>query len=275
MRGGHHHVPDRDLTEDRRPRRVRHQLRFRLLEVQRTEMLTQHMVRITLGGEDLAGFESPGFDDHIKLFIPAPGEEAPPRPELSERGVSFPAGQAHPAVRDFTPRHHDPVAGTLQIDFALHETGPASEWARQARPGQKLGIGGPRGSFILPIDFDWHLLIGDETAAGDHPSAGRTPGRRTRHRAGRGRRQGRRADVRDKGRGDRPLGPSRSRPRWHGPAGRGAERRLLPGRRLLCLDRLRVVFGQAPASGTDRRTWRQSQVDPGLRLLAARRGRRS
>lgn len=65
MRGGHHHVPDRDLTEDRRPRRVRHQLRFRLLEVQRTEMLTQHMVRITLGGEDLAGFESPGFDDHI------------------------------------------------------------------------------------------------------------------------------------------------------------------------------------------------------------------
>jgi NADPH-dependent ferric siderophore reductase len=25
-------------------------------------------------------------------------------------------------------------------------------------------IGGPRGSFIVPTDFDWHLLIGDETA---------------------------------------------------------------------------------------------------------------
>src|SRR5690606_28975113 len=34
----------------------------------------------------------------------------------------------------------------------------------QASPGQKLMIGGPRGSFILPMDFDWHLLIGDETA---------------------------------------------------------------------------------------------------------------
>src|SRR5690606_6107546 len=25
-------------------------------------------------------------------------------------------------------------------------------------------IGGPRGSFILPATFDWHLLIGDATA---------------------------------------------------------------------------------------------------------------
>ncbi|MCF7728411.1 siderophore-interacting protein [Sulfitobacter sp. M22] len=164
MRGFHHHDSQKESTPERRPRRVRHELRFRLLEVRNAERLTPHMMRITLGGGDLEGFHSPGFDDHIKLFFPAPGEEAPPRPDLSERGVSFPAGQVHPAVRDFTPRHHDPVAGTLQIDFALHETGPASEWARQARPGQKLGIGGPRGSFILPMDFDWHLLIGDETA---------------------------------------------------------------------------------------------------------------
>ena len=41
---------------------------------------------------------------------------------------------------------------------------PATEWARQARPGQVLAIGGPRGSFIVPTDFDWHLLIGDATA---------------------------------------------------------------------------------------------------------------
>jgi len=46
----------------------------------------------------------------------------------------------------------------------LHDHGPAGAWAAQARPGQHLGVAGPRGSFVIPHDFDWHLLIGDETA---------------------------------------------------------------------------------------------------------------
>ncbi|MFG1293130.1 siderophore-interacting protein [Xanthobacter versatilis] len=150
--------------DERQPRRVRHELRFRLLQVRQVEKLTPHMTRITLGGDELEGFTSPGFDDHVKLFFPAPGEDAPSRPELGEKSVTFPDGRAHPIMRDFTPRHYDPVARTLQIDFALHDGGPASDWARQARPGQMLGVGGPRGSFILPTDFDWHLLIGDEAA---------------------------------------------------------------------------------------------------------------
>ena len=67
-------------------------------------------------------------------------------------------------MRDYTPRGFDPAALTLEIDFALHEAGPATTWAAEAQVGQKLGVGGPRGSFILPTDFDGHLLIGDDTA---------------------------------------------------------------------------------------------------------------
>ena len=67
-------------------------------------------------------------------------------------------------MRDYTPRRHDAEAGTLEIDFALHEAGPATQWAEQAKVGDLLGVGGPRGSFIVPTDFDWHLLIGDDTA---------------------------------------------------------------------------------------------------------------
>ena len=40
----------------------------------------------------------------------------------------------------------------------------------QAGPGKFLGVGGPRGSFIVPDDFDWYLLAGDETAL---PAIGR------------------------------------------------------------------------------------------------------
>ena len=58
----------------------------------------------------------------------------------------------------------------MVIDFALHDAGPATDWATQAKPGQQLGVGGPRGSFVVPDDFDWYLFIGDETAL---PAIGR------------------------------------------------------------------------------------------------------
>lgn len=73
-------------------------------------------------------------------------------------------------MRDFTPRRFDVEAGELDLEFALHEAGPATAWAAQARPGQYLGIGGPRGSMVLPSVCDWHLLVGDETAL---PAIGR------------------------------------------------------------------------------------------------------
>jgi NADPH-dependent ferric siderophore reductase len=82
----------------------------------------------------------------------------------------YPEGVPAPVMRDYTPRRYDAAANTLVIDFVLHGDGPAAGWASQARPGQFLGVGGPRGSFIVPDDFDWYLLAGDETAL---PAIGR------------------------------------------------------------------------------------------------------
>ncbi|WP_043112273.1 siderophore-interacting protein [Solimonas flava] len=148
--------------DGRRPQRVRHASRLRRLEVRAVERVTPHLLRVTVGGDELAGFSSPGFDDHVKLFFPAEdGSLNLPTP--GPDGPQFGAGP-RPAMRDYTPRHYDAAAQTLQIDFALHEAGPATRWAEQARVGQPLGVGGPRGSFLVPTDFDWHLLIGDDTA---------------------------------------------------------------------------------------------------------------
>lgn len=141
---------------DRTIRRVRHELTLRLLEVRQVARPTRGTVRVTLGGAALAGFASPGFDDHVKLFFPEPGQDRPALPE--------PGGGPRPVARDYTPRRHDPAAGILEIEFALHGAGPATRWAAQARPGQLLGVGGPRGSMIVPGSFDWYLLAGDETA---------------------------------------------------------------------------------------------------------------
>jgi NADPH-dependent ferric siderophore reductase len=127
-----------------RVQRVRHELKFRDLEVKRVEQLSPHMVAVTLGGESLADFTSPSFDDHVKVF--------------------FDTGSDEPARRDYTPRRFDNEARELVLEFVLHGEGPASAWAESAAAGQPLRVAGPRGSFIIPTDYDWHLLVGDETA---------------------------------------------------------------------------------------------------------------
>lgn len=132
--------------------RIRHETRRRTLTVAAIEPLGHAMRRMTFTCEDFADFASASPDDHIKLFFPAPG---------SDGGT---------VMRDFTPRRFDTAGGTLVIDFALHEAGPATQWAAAARVGDLLSIGGPRGSAVVPDDFDWYLLIGDESAL---PAIGR------------------------------------------------------------------------------------------------------
>jgi len=113
-----------------RVQRVRHELRMRTLEVRRTAQVSPQVRAVTLGGDALQGFHSPGFDDHIKLFLPAEGADA--------------------ARRDYTPRRYDPMANELTLEFALHGDGPAAAWAARAQAGDRLDIGGPRGSFLPP-----------------------------------------------------------------------------------------------------------------------------
>ena len=145
--------------------RVRHDLKLRVLTVVRTEQLTPHMRRITLAGDDLDGFVSPAHDDHVKLFFPAPGQASPVFPVLGNGAnpIQYAPG-ARPIARNYTPRRYDAERRELEIDFVLHGDGPASLWAAQAAPGQTLGVGGPRGSMLVPLDFDWYVLVGDQTA---------------------------------------------------------------------------------------------------------------
>lgn len=124
--------------------RVHHEIKRRELKVLHVERVSPHFLRITLGGEALSDFNSPAFDDHIKIILPDGAE-------------------GH-LMREYTPRRYDNQRCELVLDFALHGEGPAAAWAEQAAVGQSLAVAGPRGSFLVPVDFDWHVLVGDETA---------------------------------------------------------------------------------------------------------------
>lgn len=124
--------------------RVRHELHIRDVAVARVAPLGDSFVRITFRGEALARFVSASFDDHVKFIFEGAGGEQ--------------------VRRDFTPLDYDAGARELSLEFALHDKGAASSWARSAAAGMPAIIAGPRGSMIIPDDHDWHLLAGDRSA---------------------------------------------------------------------------------------------------------------
>lgn len=149
--------------------RVRHELKFRIATVESAEKISPKMIRITLKSDDFADFTSLAYDDHCKVFFPEPGKSIDVKPERGPNGLIFPDGK-RPEARDYTPRFYDNDAKTLTLDFVLHGDGPASTWAEAAKAGDSIGVGGPRGSFVVRGNFDWYLLVGDETAL---PAIGR------------------------------------------------------------------------------------------------------
>jgi NADPH-dependent ferric siderophore reductase len=128
----------------RRVQRVRYELKRRELTVARVQRVGAHFAAITFTGDALADFQSGSFDDHVKFFLAG--------------------ADGQPVGRDYTPRAFDTTRRELTIEFLLHGEGPAGDWAAGAKPGDTATIGGPRGSMVIPADYPWHLLVGDESA---------------------------------------------------------------------------------------------------------------
>lgn len=136
--------------------RVRHPFKARHLQLLSREQISPGFVRLTLVGE-LRDFASDGFDDHFKLILPQEGLDKPLLPQMVD-GKPFIDGP-RPTLRDYTPLRW--TTNTLTVDFALHDTGPATEWARNAPMGSWIGAAGPRGSMVIRKDFEWYWMLAD------------------------------------------------------------------------------------------------------------------
>lgn len=143
------------------PKRVKNELKFRELAVKSKETVAGCFYRIVFSGEQLAGFSSQGFDDHVKVFFPD-SDGRLNMPEITDEGIVWGDGP-RPVSRDYTPLAFDGERNELTIDFYIHDGGVASGWASAARPGDTLMIGGPRGSLVIPTDYSWQLYVCDES----------------------------------------------------------------------------------------------------------------
>jgi NADPH-dependent ferric siderophore reductase len=104
--------------------------------------VTPRMREISLIGDDLATFDhKPGQD--LVLNIPVDGGTA---------------------RRHYTVRRFDRAEQRLDIQFVLHGSHPAADWARRVGLGDGLVAEGPRGHTFVSGTADWRLFTGDETA---------------------------------------------------------------------------------------------------------------
>ncbi|WP_210650757.1 siderophore-interacting protein [Nocardioides sp. SYSU D00065] len=106
--------------------------------VRRREPLSDHLVRLVLGGLD--GFESTGVpDEWVGLVVPGQFQS-----------------------RYYTVRSFD--RDELTLDVVVHDVGLVTEWAMRDCLGDIVTITEPKASFSPPPDARWLLLVGDLTA---------------------------------------------------------------------------------------------------------------
>jgi NADPH-dependent ferric siderophore reductase len=151
------------------------QYRFYAAQVVGARRIGASLIRVTLGGPELADFAGGGRDQSVSLFLPHPGQPEPVLPDGAGEDW-FGAYRAMPAevravMRSYTIREQRPEVAEVDIDFVSHgDTGPASRWARHALPGDRVVLLGPAVHdnrsvcFRQPAGTDSVLLVADETA---------------------------------------------------------------------------------------------------------------
>jgi NADPH-dependent ferric siderophore reductase len=133
-------------------------------EVVSVSPLSPRLLSVLVTGDELDGFAGAAPTSHLKVFLPVDGQDEPNIPEFTPDGPVYAGDGPPPVVRTYTPRRYDSGTKILEIQFLLHGEGPASAWAQQAKPGDKLAVGGPGGRFSLEPAADHWWIAGDESA---------------------------------------------------------------------------------------------------------------
>lgn len=126
--------------------------------------VTPHMRRVIVRCDDITPFVDGGL--HVRILVPPKGR-TPVWPTLLPDGrTGWPEGDDELVVRVYTIRAVDIARRELWIDFLQHPaTGvdtPGADFARDAKPGDRLGLLGPGGGGIPQAATI--LLAGDEAA---------------------------------------------------------------------------------------------------------------
>jgi NADPH-dependent ferric siderophore reductase len=150
-----------------------------MAEVINTKRVTPNMMRVTLGGDDLAHFTPAGYDQWFRLFLPRAGQDMLRLPKRTSglwyaEYLTTPKAQ-RPWVRNYTVRAARPDLNEIDVDFVLHAaedetpgdpehaSGPGAGFAQAADLGMRVGILDQGITFDASHAHGWTLLVTDES----------------------------------------------------------------------------------------------------------------
>lgn len=152
-------------------------LRFFRARVTAVTDLTPSFRRFTFGGDDLADYGDPGFDQRIKVVFPTEtaGLDAMPTGDDWYAEWREMTEDERPPFRTYTTRQVRNESCEVDVDMVAHAVqGPASAWIARAVVGDEVLILAPTTAhtgvsygidFVPPARTEQLLLAGDETAA--------------------------------------------------------------------------------------------------------------
>ncbi|WP_321149281.1 siderophore-interacting protein [Aeromonas jandaei] len=139
--------------------------RPRPVTVKRVQQLTPHLRRITFGGRELVDYPFTCGGAHIKVMLAQPHQSEPVMPAMTAGGPRWSHPADKPVIRTYTIRAFRRDELELDIDFVLHgDSGPASAFATDAKPGDKVILSGPGGPNPMLQPAEHYCLVGDLTA---------------------------------------------------------------------------------------------------------------
>ncbi|WP_289031260.1 siderophore-interacting protein [uncultured Paraglaciecola sp.] len=124
--------------------------------------------RLVLSSPELTSERIPAFFAglHIKLFFKQPHQAELVLPQRDENDkIVWPEADKKPLARTYSIADFDAENHTITVDFVLHrDYGIASEFAKLAKPGDRLGFAGPGLITMVNPSAEQHLLVGDLSA---------------------------------------------------------------------------------------------------------------
>lgn len=133
------------------------------MEVVGTERRSPLLVRVTLAGAALAGFDPGPPAASVRLLLPDPGAPSVELPTWN--GNEFRRADGRRArIRTLTPLRFDAEALELDVEVVLHEDSPLTVWARTAEAGTPAAVSGPGAGYAIDLAAPAYVLAGDESA---------------------------------------------------------------------------------------------------------------
>ncbi|EPJ45485.1 MAG: siderophore-interacting protein [Osedax symbiont Rs2] len=132
----------------------------RKLMVINKQKISCNMLRITLGGDALQDFPLDQESGYIKLHF---AKEDVLEGDIEQQLRSDDA-QTRPTLRTYTVRQQRQDPCEIDVDFVVHEGGPASDWAINSQQGEQIYVAGPGKKKLVDVTADWFFLAADMTA---------------------------------------------------------------------------------------------------------------